>query len=354
MLSQFKNRKELLAYFSTEKACVDYLISQRWEDEIVCPHCGASNPYITATRSKKEELQGTNDYKCRAKDCRKKFNVLTGTIFENTKIELKLWFEAIYVITNYKKGVSSHQVARDLGCTQKTAWFILHRIREMLKNDAPDMLIEGECAIDEWYHGGLEGNKHKSKRAGIKGRINDKVPVVGVYSEGTVKTFVVEHVNAAVLATIVEKAIEKKSMVVTDGLNAYRFLDKEYHHVVVDHSGGQYVNGRFHTNGIENFWSLLSRGIIGVYHYVSPEHLAAYCNEFAYRYNTRKLNDRERFNAVIKRVGNARITYNELTRKQPLAYKSGEALAKNAPIAPELKTGFEFLDDIDLDTVPEG
>ena len=141
MLTQFKNRKQLLAFFSTEKECVNYLIEQQWEDEITCPHCGASNPYITATRSKKEELQGTFDYKCRSKECHKKFTAITGTIFENTKIELKLWFEAIYVITNYKKGVSSHQVARDLGCTQKTAWFTLRRIREMLKEDAPDMLI---------------------------------------------------------------------------------------------------------------------------------------------------------------------------------------------------------------------
>ncbi len=315
MLSQFKNKKELLNHFNSEKTCVEYLIQQRWDGgNITCPHCGAEAPYQTATRSTKVELQGTFDFKCRSKECHKKFSATTGTIFENTKIDLKLWFEAIYVITNYKKGVSSCQVARDLGCTQKTAWFLLHRVREMLADKAPDMLIEEDAQIDEYYDGGLEKNKHKSKRtANSQGRsTKTKTPVVGVYSKGQVQTFVVEKVNTDVLKGIIEKAIEKKAMVVTDGFVCYRFLDKEYEHVVVDHTGGEYVKNGFHTNGIENFWSLLARGIVGIYHHVSPEHLAAYCNEFSYRYNTRKDTDIERFGNIIKKVGNARITYSQL------------------------------------------
>jgi len=315
MFSQFKNRKQLLNHFNDEKTCVDYLIQQRWEKGVVCPHCGSDEvPYETATRSLNPELAGTNAYKCRSKECGKKFTATTGTIFENTKINLKLWFEAIYVITNYKKGVSSCQVARDLGCTQKTAWFILHRVREMLADKAPDMLIEDEASIDEYYDGGLEKNKHKSKRVpNSQGRsTKTKTPVVGIYSKGNVQTLVVEKLDTKTLKAIIEQAIAKKAMVVTDGYNAYRFLDKDYEHVVVDHTGGEYVKNGFHTNGIENFWSLLARGIVGIYHHVSPEHLAAYCNEFSYRYNTRKDTDLERFQNVIKRVGTARITYTQL------------------------------------------
>ena len=139
-------------------------------------------------------------------------------------------------------------------------------------------------------------------------------------------------------------------MVVTDGLSSYHFLDANYDHVVVEHTKGEYKKGRFHTNGIENFWSLLSRAIIGIYHHVSPKHLAADCNEFSCRYNTRKINDRERFDAVVKRVGNARITYNTLIGKEELKFRPAETLAKKAPIS---GTGFEFLDEIDLDSIPE-
>lgn len=303
----FKTLPQLFDYFKDERTCLTYLEQQRWAGNVTCPFCETEKPYNT-----------NRGYKCRNKECHKKFTAKVGTIYENSKVGLRTWFAAIYLCTAHKKGISSCQLARDLGITQKTAWFVLHRIREMLKEKAPKMLKE-EVQIDETYVGGREGNKHTSKKGKKRqGRSEEtKTPVLGIYEkEGNVMVKVLPLVSRKNVQKVINERIEKDSTMVTDAFILYGYLAKEneYKHIVVNHKNGEYVKDGFHTNGIENFWSLLKRGIIGIYHQVSPEHLQRYCDEFAARYNSRKLKDYDRFEQVVQ-GSEGRLKYNELIGK---------------------------------------
>jgi transposase-like protein len=306
-MKDFKNLTQLLDFFKDEETCRNYLEQQRWGGTPACPFCGVVNPYKT-----------NRGFKCRDKQCHKKFSVTVGTVYENSKIPLRTWFAAIYLGTSSKKGISSLQTARQLGITQKTAWFLNHRIREMLRAKAPHMLKE-EVQIDETYVGGKERNKHKSKRQkGRQGRSESKTPVIAlVEKNGRVVAHVSEFVSKSHMQELVKKHIDPDAIMVTDSHGIYDHITKEgkYRHEKVYHVNEEYVNERgFHTNTIEGFFSILKRGIYGIYHSVSPWHLQRYCDEFTSRYNSRKITDDERFELSIQN-SEGRLKYNQLIGK---------------------------------------
>jgi transposase-like protein len=208
----FKSLPELLNYFQDEDTCVEFLKKQRWNNKPVCPHCGST----------KEHYETNRGYKCSEKECHKKFSITTGTVFENTKIKLSLWYATIYMASAHKKGISSHQLSRDLGVTQKTAWFMLMRIREAMKERNPQMLISITQA-DETFVGGKNKNKHADKKVELsQGRsVKDKTPVFGLLNNGSVNTQVVVDTKVFTLKPIIRKMVEKGSIIVTDEWGAY-------------------------------------------------------------------------------------------------------------------------------------
>lgn len=310
MQSQFKNLQSLLDFFKDEETCKAYYEQKRWGGTVACPHCGSIKVYRT-----------NRGFKCGEKECHKKFSVTVGTIYENSKIGLRIWFAAMYLISTSKKGISSLQLAEQLGITQKTAWFLNHRIREMLKDDAKNKL-SGMVEADETYVGGKNKNRHKDKKVPNSQwrSSSDKTPVVGLLQrDGTIRTFVVNNTDADTLHTIMGNNVSENSTLITDAYRSYNGLDARYTHVTVKHEDGSYVvkigGEKFHTQNIENFWSIFKRGIIGIYHFVSAKHLHRYCNEFGYRYNERDLNGVEKFELAVQKGDNKRLKYNSLIGK---------------------------------------
>ena len=294
----FKSLPQLLDYFKDEKTCIEYYENIRWGNNPHCPHCGAEKPYKT-----------NRGWKCREKECHKKFTVKVGTIFENSKISFRIWFAAIFLATTSKKGVSSVQLSEQLGITQKTAWFLLHRIREMLKDKSPRMLGENNMVeADEAYIGGRELNKHYIKRRSQNdgNKTNEGKPykakkvVVGLIErDGKVVLKHVPKADGENMVAFIRNHVPKGSTVYTDESRVYRKLKKTYTHDSVKHALNIYVDGNVHTNTIENFWSVLKRGLYGIYHQVSDKHLSRYLDEFAARYNNRTLSSNEKFDKFL-------------------------------------------------------
>jgi len=287
--------------FKDEQTCRDYLAELRWNGRIICPHCGSID---SSYRYKDGKL-----FKCRA--CQKQFTVRVGTIFEDSQLPLQKWFLAIYLATSLKSGISSIQLSKYLGITQKSAWFMLHRIRQVI--ECEDLELSGTVETDETYIGGKVTNRQKRRRDD-----DDTKQVVFGMVERKGKT-VLRHVissGARSLLPVIQNKVRKDAEIFSDESRSYTSLKKMgYSHGAVNHRRGEYVNGQIHTNTIEGVWSQLKRGIDGIYHHVSPKHLQRYCNEYQYRYNTRELNDFERFNDWLNLVNHKKLTYSKLIAK---------------------------------------
>lgn len=298
--------QDAIQYFSNEHTCVKFVADMRWPEGAGCPRCQSKNVAYVKSR-----------YIWQCKGCRKQFSVKVGTIFEDSPIKLSKWMCAMWLIVNAKNGVSSYEIHRSIGVTQKTAWFMMHRIRLALQRKSIDKL-KREVEVDETYIGGKARFMHAAKKdATLNGRHGGpcgKAIVLGMLErKGNVHLRVVKNTRHEDLQPIIRKTVERGSEVFTDQWGSYDGLSAGYLHHVINHSE-TYVKGRVHTQGIENFWSLLKRGLTGTYISVEPFHLFRYLDEQAFRFNARKGNDLQRFISAVSTVGGRRLTYQTLTR----------------------------------------
>ncbi|NDW17568.1 IS1595 family transposase [Dysgonomonas sp. 216] len=298
----FKSIIEIFTTFPTEQACIEHLEKTIWDGNIVSPFDETSKVYKCKN----------NRYWC--VNTRKYFNAKTNTIFENTKVPLVKWFVAIYLNATHKKGISSLQLSQYIDVTQKTAWFMLHRIRKCYGQPQEDAQLQGEVEIDETFVGGKNKNRHWDKKVkNSQGRaFKDKTPVFGMLQRGgKVIAKVVSDTKAQTLRPIIDKHIVEESTVYTDEW-FYGNLHEKYTHKQVFHVAKVYAVGDVYTNTIEGFWSILKRGYIGVYHYISRKHLQRYVDEFCFRYNTRDYSQYQRFNLLLCNTKNRRLKYKDL------------------------------------------
>ena len=316
MSNEPKSLQEAILYFSNPDKCIDYLAVRRWPKRVICPTCGSEKVKFNPNRRL---------WQCSSHHPKRQFSVKVGTIYEDSPIGLDKWLTATWMLTNCKNGISSYEVARDLRLTQKSAWFMLHRIRLALQDEFFGSKLGGngsEVEVDETFIGGKARNMHLSKRqrriTGTGGK--DKTAAMGIMERGgKLRTVVVANRRRSALQAEVRKHVEAGAALYTDALLSYEELATDYAHKVVNHAA-QYVDGRVHTNSLENFWSLLKRGVSGTYGSVEPFHLFRYLDEQMFRFNNRKdLDDAGRFDLAVSQIVGKRLTFAELTGKTAVA-----------------------------------
>lgn len=311
MSNEPKTLLEATKYFSDPELCRGYVERRRWPDGVVCPTCGSKSVKF---------LPSVNRYQCSKGHPKRQFTSKTGTVFEDSPLPLEKWLIAMWLIVNAKNGISSYEIHRAIGVTQKTAWFMLHRIRYALQAGDLGAKLLDHVEVDETYIGGKARNMHKHVRAqkikGTGGAGSGKAVVMGMLERGgKVVTKHVEKPSKTTLQGHIQAHVEKGTAVSTDALKSYEGLSAEYVHGVVDHAVA-YVAGSIHTNGLENYWSLLKRTIGGTYVSVEPFHLHRYLDEQSFRYNERKGTDGDRFDLATLGISGKRLTYRQLTGKE--------------------------------------
>jgi transposase-like protein len=305
-----------IEFFADPDRCHAYMVQMRWPDgQVTCPYCNAPNPRYLANQRR---------FECRKKHPKRQFSVKVGTIFEDSPIPLKSWLLAVWQISNCKNGISSYELARALGVTQKTGWFMLHRIRLAMQGSQGGGTLEGEIEVDETYIGGKARNMNRQQRKrhlagrGHKNAWAGKVPVMGFLTRhpekgrSKIRTKPIDSIRTYRLTQEVKENVMDGSTVYTDSLASYDKLGLYFNHQTVDHAE-RYVDGQVHTNGLENYWSLVKRALRGTYVSVEPFHLFRYLDEQAFRFNERVESDSDRFEKTLKAVAGKRITFDQLT-----------------------------------------
>lgn len=309
-MSEFASLYAMFEAIPDEQAAIDHFRSIRWKNGAFCPYCGSTRLY---------HFSDNRTHKCG--DCRQRFSIKVGTIFEDTKIQLRKWLAAIWLITSHKKGIASTQLARDIGVTQKTAWFMLHRLRHAARTRSFNRPLDGEVEIDETFIGGKAKNRPLSerkanrasdeKRPGGKG----KAVVMGLLERGgELRAGVVENARKDTLEPVVLHHVKEGANVYTDEHPAYGDLSRTFAHETVAHRQEEYARGAVHTNSLEGFWSLLKRQIYGIHHWVSVKHLDQYVSEATWRYMLRERADGARVTTLLAQT-DGRLTYNMLIGK---------------------------------------
>ena len=317
MTTEPKSLQEAVVYFSNPDNCIDYLAIRRWPDgRVLCPTCQSGKVKFNPDR---------RIWQCSSHHAKRQFSIKVGTIMEDSAIPLDKWLMAMWMVTNCKNGISSYEIAKDVKVTQKSAWFMLHRIRLAMQDEFSGKL-SGHVEVDETFIGGKARNMHLDKRerriTGTGGK--DKTIVFGALERGgKIRTAVLSDRKRAALQTAVKEHVEAGSALYSDALQSYDGLAVEYAHKVIDHAES-YVDGKVHTNGLENFWSLLKRGISGTYVAVEPFHLFRYLDEQVFRYNNRgnrehKVTDSDRFDMIVRKILGKRLTFAALTGKTAVA-----------------------------------
>ncbi|MEG3145054.1 IS1595 family transposase [Sphingomonas sp. RT2P30] len=300
---------EAIRYFADPEVALKHMVELRWPDGVYCPHCGRTDVRYIATR---------RIWECKEKHAKRQFSAKVGTIFEDSALPLDKWFVAIWQVANCKNGISSYEMARALGITQKSAWHMNHRIRLAMKLGTIEKM-DGHIESDESYIGGKVANRHKGDPKNKRGTAGKTAVIGALQRGGNAVAEVIENTDTATLDGFVHAVVAPGAKVSTDEHSGYRHLGRTFTHGFVSHGAGEYVKGDHHTNSIEGFWALLKRSIKGTYISVEPFHLGRYVDEQVFRFNARKGKDGDRFALALSGIIGRKLTYRELTGNAAIA-----------------------------------